>query len=279
MAAVARDRTREFEEIVKTLSKQSNIDRKGDAFRAKSERTRFTVEAQQIAKGIHETTSKLKVLTGMVKKSSALFDQDRIHQSIAIIKDNITRLNGQIDGLQAIVDRKNEQTEKHTTNILNTLRMQLADRTKDFKGVVEATEKKSKKQRSLEIEYDYKRASTSTSPHDANGSSEVVIQMPLQQTALGSYDYETERLRAAQGLHTTIVELQDLFGKFAHTLAEQQDLIDRIDVNANETNVNLGLAQSQLLDYMRKVSSNRQLMIKIFLVLIFFVVIFTVFFV
>lgn len=276
---VARDRTKDFEDIIKTLSKQHNLDRKGDALRAKNERSRFTAEAQQIAKGIHETTGKLRVLTGMVKKSSALFDQDRIHQSIAIIKDNITRLNGQIDGLQAIADRKNKQTETHSQNVVSTLRLQLADRTNEFKQVVENTEKKTKKQRTLELEYDYSRPPSGSSFGD--GSSEVVIQMPIQQQAvqMGMFDYETSRLTAAQGLEVTIDEMQKLFGKFATVIAEQQDLIERIDVNTFQAEDRLGQAQGQLLKYLDAVSSNRALMIKVFLVLIFFIILFTVFFV
>lgn len=51
----------------------------------------------------------------------------------------------------------------------------------------------------------------------------------------------------------------------------------RIDENIDETLTNVGAAQTQLLKYLNGISSNRWLIMKIFFVLMIFLVIFVVF--
>lgn len=58
---------------------------------------------------------------------------------------------------------------------------------------------------------------------------------------------------------------------------EQGELAIRIDENVDETLSNVDSAQAQLLKYLRSVSSNRWLIMKVFAVLMVFLVIFVVF--
>lgn len=51
----------------------------------------------------------------------------------------------------------------------------------------------------------------------------------------------------------------------------------RIDANVEDTQLNVEMAHTEILKYFQSVSSNRWLMIKIFLVLIIFFIIFVVF--
>lgn len=52
----------------------------------------------------------------------------------------------------------------------------------------------------------------------------------------------------------------------------------RIDANVEDTQLNVEAAHTEILKYFQSVSSNRWLMIKIFLVLVVFFIIFVVFF-
>lgn len=52
----------------------------------------------------------------------------------------------------------------------------------------------------------------------------------------------------------------------------------RIDANVEDTQLNVEAAHMEILKYFQSVSSNRWLMIKIFLVLVVFFIIFVVFF-
>ena len=55
--------------------------------------------------------------------------------------------------------------------------------------------------------------------------------------------------------------------------------MQRIDANVDAAVANVGSAQEQLIMYLSKISGNRWLAVKVFLVLIIFIIIFVVFFV
>lgn len=108
-----------------------------------------------------------------------------------------------------------------------------------------------------------------------------------------------------QNIESTIVELGSIFQQLAHMVKEQEETIqrwarllsslrshwhegrrdlillfssDRIDANVEDTQLNVEAAHTEILKYFQSVSSNRWLMIKIFLVLVVFFIIFVVFF-
>lgn len=58
---------------------------------------------------------------------------------------------------------------------------------------------------------------------------------------------------------------------------EQGEMAIRIDENVDETVSNVDAAQAQLLRYLNAISSNRWLFMKIFAVLVFFLIIFVMF--
>jgi len=111
---------------------------------------------------------------------------------------------------------------------------------------------------------------------NSNHSGEVAIQMPMEMIVS---DRRGSRNEAVLSIERTIGELQGIFQQLANLVAEQGELIERIDDNVNNTVVNVDRAQSELLKYLSSVSSNRWLIVKLFLVLVVFVVLFIVFFV
>jgi syntaxin 5 len=60
-------------------------------------------------------------------------------------------------------------------------------------------------------------------------------------------------------------------------VAEQGEMITRIDSNVEHTSINIESAHLELLRYFNNISKNRWLMIKVFGVLIAFFVIFVIF--
>jgi len=109
-----------------------------------------------------------------------------------------------------------------------------------------------------------------------NSSGEVAIQMPMEMVVA---DRRGTRNEAVLSIERTIGELQGIFQQLANLVAEQGELIERIDHNVDNTVVNVDRAQNELLKYLSSVSSNRWLIVKLFLVLVVFVVLFIVFFV
>jgi syntaxin 5 len=85
-----------------------------------------------------------------------------------------------------------------------------------------------------------------------------------------------DRANAMQTVEQTIIELGGMFQQLATMIKEQDEAIQRIDSNVDDVDMNVNEAHSELLKYFQSVTSNRWLMIKIFLVLIVFFVVFIV---
>uniref|UniRef100_A0A5B7B8E0 Putative syntaxin-32-like n=1 Tax=Davidia involucrata TaxID=16924 RepID=A0A5B7B8E0_DAVIN len=95
--------------------------------------------------------------------------------------------------------------------------------------------------------------------------------VPLQDS------YMQSRAEALQNVESTIHELSNIFNQLATLVSQQGEIAIRIDENMDDTLTNVEGAQGALLKYLNSISSNRWLMIKIFFVLIFFLMIFLFF--
>mmetsp|Transcript_124286 Transcript_124286/g.397609 ORF Transcript_124286/g.397609 Transcript_124286/m.397609 type:complete len:143 (-) Transcript_124286:156-584(-) len=89
--------------------------------------------------------------------------------------------------------------------------------------------------------------------------------------------YHHSRAEAVQNVQKTIGELAQMFSKMAVLVTAQEEMIQRIDSDLDSTITNVDEGQQHLLKYFQYISSNRGLIIKVFLILIFFVVFFVVF--
>ncbi|CAF88033.1 unnamed protein product, partial [Tetraodon nigroviridis] len=107
---------------------------------------------------------------------------------------------------------------------------------------------------------------------DSQGNS-MQLQLINEQDA-----YIQSRADTMQNIESTIVELGSIFQQLAHMVKEQEETVQRIDANVEDTQLNVEAAHMEILKYFQSVSSNRWLMIKIFLVLVVFFIIFVVFF-
>ncbi|KAK8961999.1 Syntaxin-32 [Platanthera guangdongensis] len=95
--------------------------------------------------------------------------------------------------------------------------------------------------------------------------------VPLQDS------YMQSRAEALQTVESTIHELSSIFTQLATMVSEQGEIAIRIDENIEDTLANVEGAQGQLLKYLSSISSNRWLMVKIFCVLLVFLLIFVFF--
>ena len=113
--------------------------------------------------------------------------------------------------------------------------------------------------------------------HGGGGGFATGDQTQGQLLVQGQDQYLSARSEALQNVERTITELGGIFQQLATMVAEQGELAVRIDENVNESVANVDNAQTQLLKYMNSISSNRWLIMKIFGVLISFLVFFVVF--
>ncbi|KAJ0531643.1 putative target SNARE coiled-coil domain, syntaxin/epimorphin [Helianthus annuus] len=115
----------------------------------------------------------------------------------------------------------------------------------------------------------------------ADGESQPLLQQQQgqqQQQMVPLQDsYMQSRAEALHNVESTIHELGGIFTQLATMVSQQGELAIRIDENMEDTLANVEGAQGQLMRYLNSISSNRWLMIKIFFVLIVFLMIFLFF--
>ncbi len=85
--------------------------------------------------------------------------------------------------------------------------------------------------------------------------------------------YHSSRLTSVQGIQRTIAELGQIFTRMATTLQQQEEMVSRIDSNIDMADMHIKEGTNQLMKYYNSISSNRKLIIKIFLILILFAII------
>lgn len=116
---------------------------------------------------------------------------------------------------------------------------------------------------------------------DMNSESTSLLGSHQRQQQLVLYDesdnYVQQRAETMQNIESTIVELGGIFQQLAHMVKEQDEMVERIDSNVQDTEMNIEAAHGEILKYFQTVSKNRWLMIKIFGVLIFFFIFFIIF--
>ncbi|KAI4316258.1 hypothetical protein L6164_024255 [Bauhinia variegata] len=114
-----------------------------------------------------------------------------------------------------------------------------------------------------------------------DGESQPLLQQDLQQQQQQLVpmqdSYMQSRAEALQNVESTIHELSNIFNQLATLVSQQGEIAIRIDENMDDTLANVEGAQGALLKYLNSISSNRWLMIKIFFVLIFFLMVFLFF--
>ncbi|XP_018515852.1 syntaxin-5a isoform X3 [Lates calcarifer] len=297
-----RDRTLEFQSACKSLQgrQQNGVQPSKPALSALRQRSDFTVMAKRIGKDLSNTFAKLEKLTILAKRKS-LFDDKavEIEELTYIIKQDINSLNKQIAQLQDLVRSRGapggRHIQTHSNTIVVSLQSKLASMSNDFKSVLEVRTENLKQQRSRREQFS--QPPVSSSPLMANNfkssvlmqdesrsMGDVAIDMdsqtnPLQLQLIDEQDsYIQSRADTMQNIESTIVELGSIFQQLAHMVKEQEETIQRIDANVEDTQLNVEAAHTEILKYFQSVSSNRWLMIKIFLVLIVFFIIFVVFF-
>jgi syntaxin 5 len=293
-----RDRTLEFSDIAESIKKQKTIipSTKPRVL----ERNEFSRIAAQIRQDIGSTADKLMQLTKLAKKRT-LFDDPtmEIADLTTIINEDIKNINNQITMLQqhqqsSGYGKKNKQVEEHAGTIVKSLNGKLKKTTNGFSQVLELRTETLKQQQKEREAFTgvsspnlsrraaesplYRPSYTPIESSSNSNNHEIAIAMP-QQMLLTQDRYLQSRSDAVAQIERTIGELQGIFRHLASMVAEQHEQIERIDKDMEMTLRHTEGAQAQLLKYLDHLSSSRWMAIKVFLVLIFFMLIFIVFFV
>ncbi|XP_048853877.1 syntaxin-5-like isoform X2 [Brienomyrus brachyistius] len=294
-----RDRTQEFLSACKSIQSQQNgFQANKPSHSPLRQRSDFTLMAKKIGRDLSNTFAKLEKLTMLAKRKS-LFDDKavEIEELTYIIRQDISSLNKQIAHLQELIRSRGSQNGRHLQTHSNTvvvsLQSKLASMSNDFKSVLEVRTENLKQQRSRREQFSNAPVSAAT-VHARNFDGSLLMQDEPKKPADVSIEmdsranhqlqlineqesYIQSRADTMQNIESTIVELGSIFQQLAHMVKEQEETVHRIDANVEDTQLNVDAAHGEILKYFQSVSSNRWLMIKIFLILIIFFIVFVVF--
>lgn len=90
--------------------------------------------------------------------------------------------------------------------------------------------------------------------------------------------YLQERADAMTQVETNIVELGTIFNKLAVMVSEHRELVQRVEDNVDDANDTINLSLAQLTDTLDNLRTNRALAMKVFAVVVVFIILFITFF-
>lgn len=282
------DRTPEFRQIIAELTAKGEGPKDADGIAANAPpqaQSELNAWAADIGSGIHEAGLKLQELRKMAKKKGIFNDQTSEIQELTYgVKENIQVLNQKIEALErkAKGTGTNRNQQVHSKNLVDTLKTRLLEVTKDFKDALEDRTKALEQQDKRRQIYSSgkgnplgqrQRPPPSGNAEDLEGGGGGSQAQGMTMVT----SHYSSRAEAVQNVQRTIGELAQMFSKMAVLVTAQEEMIQRIDDDVDQANVNLSQGQEHLLSYFKYISSNRSLIIKVFLILIFFVIFFVVF--
>ncbi|QRW24786.1 Integral membrane protein sed5 [Rhizoctonia solani] len=226
-----------------------------------------------------------------------------IKQEIASINKQIATLQAYVKSQNQQGRGKNSrEVEEHNNNVVMLLQSKLANTSMSFKDVLEIRTQnmKESKDRTDKFVYSASQAATNAPPPassllfaDPAERSKSKGKGKARDTDLLALDidrseraeagemggdgymqmqlverqdnYLQERSTAIESIESTIAELGQIFTQLAQMVAEQRETVQRIDADTVDIANNVAGAQRELLKYYASISSNRWLMLKVFL--------------
>lgn len=278
------DRTDEFRQIMMELAAKggmpgiTSFDAAGN--QGQSELNAWSAE---IGSEIHQASLKVQELRKMARQKGIFNDKtSEIQELTFAVKEDITRLNQKIEVLQkkAKGTGPNKNYQAHSSNMVETLKTRLLEVTNDFKTALEDRTKaleQQDKRRQMYSSNQGAAANPFAQRQRPSGNSDDLEGGGGAQAMSMQSSYHTSRAEAVQSVQRTIGELAQMFQKMAVMVTAQEEMIQRIDEDVDSTLSNVEAGRDNLLQYFHYISSNRALIIKVFLILIFFVIFFIVF--
>uniref|UniRef100_A0A0N4ZT94 RING-type E3 ubiquitin transferase n=1 Tax=Parastrongyloides trichosuri TaxID=131310 RepID=A0A0N4ZT94_PARTI len=289
-----RDRTAEFRTTgksyqmkIRSTIPQSTVE---DRRHMVQESIAFNQLSKKIGRDLGLTCTKMEKLTELAKRKSLFDDKiNEIEQLSRIIKQDITGLNKQIAQLQEYAKRRASsryQSQDHSKLVVVGLQSKLANVSKDFQTVLEVRTENMKQLRNRREMFS-QVTPLSTNPmlpsssnknlltmdNEHNNSNTVSLDMDAleqhriqdQMTLLDETgNYLQARNNAMETIESNISELGQIFRQLASLVAEQGEMITRIDSNVEHTSLNIDSAHHELVKYFNNIAKNRWLIIKVF---------------
>ncbi|KAF7816337.1 syntaxin-31 [Senna tora] len=246
----------------------------------------LTVLVKNDITALNSALSDLQTIQNM-EIADGNYSEDRIVHSTAVCDDLKNKLMGATKQLQDVLTTRTENIKAHENR--KQIFSKNASREKPFqhrsKSVTEpppwsnsseSSEQTSASSRLLSNEVPAGNQLRRRLAVDNTPSQQMEMSM-VQQVVPRQENYSQSRATALHNVESTITELSGIFTHLATMVAHQGELAIRIDDNMDESLANVEGAHNSLLRHLNQISSNRWLLVKIFAILILFLLIFIFF--
>jgi syntaxin 5 len=113
-------------------------------------------------------------------------------------------------------------------------------------------------------------------PLDIQRMEEENVGLQQQTQLIPDQDYLRERADAMSTVETNIVELGTIFNKLAVMVNEHAEMVQRVEDNVDDANTNVNMSMTVLTDTLMALKTNRALAMRVFSILVVFIIMFII---
>jgi len=262
------DRTSEFSSFLRPSPHSAAAPAMDDGSLARSA---FNAAAADLGSALHRSQLKLTELGKSAKSKSLFQDQSsKFNEMTMSIKQDIAVLTERISALTASAESAdNRQIQQHCQSVSSTLNARLTELTRSFRDVLELRTKTIQETETRRTKY-----SASTNTFGNRQAMDLESGGKLESAQIVNSSYHVSRAEAARNLQGMVAEIGQMFTKMSHMIVHQEEMVQRIDQDVSGSLDHVNDGHSELLKYFNSISGNRSIILKIFAILIFFLVVF-----
>ncbi|KAL7714223.1 Integral membrane protein sed5 [Entamoeba marina] len=280
------DRTSQFKQYVeknasikKNLPNQKNQNNRSEMI---NDVKQFNKATTSLFGHINGVAAKLTKLTELAKMKSLFEEQQTAPQIQRLTNEihiNLQEVNKEMKDVQAtskIIHEKystSQQTDAHR-QVVYVLQI----RAESIKAQQE--KKQQKYIPPSQGSQTYERNMSGFSFHDDTPTTDddVEVDIPQSTSLVLSNEHLEQRVQGVQNIERMLNELLGLYNHITFLVTTQEEMVKRIDENTEQAVFNVEEGHSNLQEAFASISSNRGLIIKSLLVVMFFAIVFLVFF-
>ncbi|KAH0480749.1 MAG: uncharacterized protein KVP18_001834 [Porospora cf. gigantea A] len=262
------DRTQEF---LGYVNRSTAVNSRAAIFKRDPDLSSFQQDVRELGEELHASRLRLQRLKKLVR-SGGIFEDNtsEVSRLVDEIKAGLTTASNRLDAVEGNV-RGQSQDEVHHRTQIGTLRNRLLDQTRELKAALDLRTKSIQDRDSRRKKYDFGRKTDSPFMDLETGAPQ---QQALENPASA---YHQARVEGVEHIQRVLAELGQIFSRVATMVAQQEEMVTRIDADADLTMSNLRAGENELVRYLKRLSSNRSLIMKIFGILMTFGVFFIMF--
>lgn len=305
------DRTNEFLSLARSLPAPVSIPPPPAPTR-NAAAVDFHQQAASLSRDIANTSQLLSELTQAVRQKSIFQDDAKVNNLVVRIKSSVENLHSRLETAErSLRNSKKSQAGQEASNLVTTLQTEFAETASSFQKVLQQRTENMKENETMQKQiYDMEDIPDMSMPQPVSlpsldltsglmaageptggpnsyyGGQAPLTPLDIQrmdeeqglQQALIPPDYLQARADAMSTVESNIVELGTIFQKLAGLVQEHKEMVQRVEDNVEDANANIFQSMNVLTDTLENLRSNRSLAIRVFSVLVVFIITFIIFF-